>query len=305
MREDLYVRLLIPQNNDCIQRLRATAAIPLMLRTPKIKEEASEAAELLATIDLSHTIPSQGNPAPVLPPFPYPVPPSSHRHFFLPIGDRNHSFVKVALEYPTASSPSTNTPITVTLKCQAAHPRRITSIALTVGVPGNEVVMVLPRGIITLGPMTDLHVTRKVLDDAKTQSVATGQLNLSLLPLKLDANTKSDNTRTHHFEESSSLTQQTQMTIMGLALHQRVDWNIVENTGSGGGLQGEIPGMKFELKDPVPCEFEFGCRVTETGQTEPHYGTFPATPMWWDFLSNFFSSELSTLLSPTKSLFSL
>ena len=120
------------------------------------------------------------------------------------------------------------------------------------------------------------------------QSVGTGKLGLSLSPFTLSADAKSDNTRTRHFEESSSSTQKTQMTVQGLQLHEGAHWNIVENIGSGDGVQGNIPGMKFELKDPVPCKFEFGCLVTETGQTEPHYGAFPAPPMWWNLLSIFF-----------------
>lgn len=182
-----------------------------------------------------------------LPDFPYPK--TSPQFFTVKLGDKGLSFVEVAVTIKPLSTPAKRPQVDVLLKCCPAHPRRISSVVLTLAFQGNEVDDIQPT--VELGPETKTEIEKT---NNKSKSISGG---LDREGITLGAEWKHEKGETH------SATRSTQMKISGLIKGADTAlWSLTEDTGTGGqgGLPDRVP-MSFSLSYK-PAKVVYECRVT-------------------------------------------
>lgn len=192
----------------------------------------------------------------VLPDFPYPK--IGPQYFTVKLGEKGLSFVEIELSVRPLT-PANRPHVDVLLKCCPAHPRRISSVILSLKFPKNQVDDVQPT--VVLGPETKMDIE---MTDNTSKSLSGG--------LDREGVTASAEWK-HEVEEVQSATRSTRMKICGLS--QGADtayWSLTEDTGQGGkgGLPDQVLlSLSLSYK---PSTVRYKCRVTSVkGGIKEHY----------------------------------
>lgn len=213
-------------------------------------------------------------PIPALPVFPYPLPlPQS---FTIPLGERGFSSIHVEVTFRPLEMPAQRAHVDVVLRCIAAHPRRISSVMLSLMFPDNDVEDLHPTD--DFGPETPMHVET-------THNTEVG-LNAGIAWQGMSAG----GGWKRGVGEIESATRITRRTIKGLVKDANTAlWSLEEDVAQRGGLPIQVL-MRFTL-GYKPDRGVFKCRVTSVkdGKEREKYGSqkYPGKRSLKDGLSSF------------------
>lgn len=219
------------------------AGVALSLPGEQSTSEASPTQNMIENMVLNAI------PVPALPTFPCSSPAPQPQRFTVPLGEKGFSFIQVTVNFLPLQMPAYRAHVKVLLECIVAYPRRISSVALSLGFPNNNIEDLHPT--IELGPET----TTDVKTTHNTAIAFDGGIGFQATSVM--------GGRKRKIEEVQSATRITQMKIIGFVKDTNTAcWYLTEDVGQGGqgGLPTRVP-KEFTLAYK-PGETRFQCRVT-------------------------------------------
>ncbi|KAJ7347418.1 hypothetical protein DFH08DRAFT_809174 [Mycena albidolilacea] len=208
--------------------------------------------------------------APPLPVFSFP---SAHPLWFkVPLGERGHSYVLIALTYERRAPPGQATLVDVRLQCVATSERCISSVSFKITVPAQTVRDVKYPEAVGFGHQTSVHVEvtrRETVERHGEVHFAAPQV-----PLGADAGASTESEQTR----SESGTRESGMRITGVACSGGDTAHWLVDGARGVGEQDRVPafmeGMSFVVEEkPAVFLYESYVTTSKDGKKKEHWGS--------------------------------